>query len=202
MALRYSHGASETWWGPSSLMAVVISNKEKVPETWGPGGGNKGLFRAGARCYRNTGFRKWPKTSSSLAADETQSRMHMHTTGARNTTLMWLLLLSTKPRKDTQAKKGAKKHLGVIFTAYGQNSKARPRTWSRLRWDAIFEHRTADLPFRVKNRLICFSDLFRKSWADRMKFNWKDARLQVLQWKSWKMLRTPCTKPTAPPTAL
>lgn len=59
-------------------MAVVISNKERFPETWEPGEGNRGLIRAGTRCNCNTEFRKWSNTSSSLAADETQSRMHMH----------------------------------------------------------------------------------------------------------------------------
>lgn len=92
---------------------------------------------------------------------------------------MWFLLPGTKLRKASQAKKCSKKHLGVIFIAYGQNSKAQSRTRSSLRWNATFEHRTADLPFRVRNRLICFSDLLFRSWADMMKFNWKDARRHV-----------------------
>lgn len=108
--------------------------------------------------------------------------------------LMWFMLPSTEPRKASQAKKCSKKHLGVIFIAYGQNSKAQSRTWSSLRWNATFEHRTADLPFRVRNRLICFSDLLCRSWADRMKFNWKDARrlvflpLEILK-VAWKTMR-------------
>lgn len=50
----------------------------KSPRDLGTRWGNKSLTQAGALCNRNTGFRKWSKISSSLAANETQSRMHTH----------------------------------------------------------------------------------------------------------------------------
>lgn len=68
--------------------------------------------------------------------------------------------------------------------------------------NAPFEHRTADLLFRVGNRLICFSDLHDRSWADRSSLTKKMPETPSLQTEILETCWPLCAEYTAPPTAL
>lgn len=85
---------------------------------------------------------------------------------AQDVTLMQCLLPSTKPRKDCPGRGWEETPQGHFHSLWAWfQSSAQDVIQDTVK--ATFEHRTADLPFRVRNWLICFSDLLPRNRADR-----------------------------------